>query len=442
MFLKKSFLLVSLLAALLSLSSCTDSQLTIKSQLSEIGPGWSKTSVNATIFRKNSIVSDNGNQLVAYYDSTGRVVLAKRQLGSNNWTLHPTQYKGNVYDAHNIISIMIDGDGYLHMSWDHHNNRLNYCKSLQPYGTEMGEKEAMIGTEESVVSYPEFYRFGNGDLLFAYRDGGSGNGNLVLNRYDLVTGQWKRLQTNLIDGEGKRNAYWQLHIDKSDRIMVSWVWRESPDVASNHDMCYAVSNDGGFTWMNSKEQQYALPINQANAEVVWEIPQNSNLINQTSISSDEQGNAYIATYYKAPGENCTQFHLIYQNKGEWLHSTVTQRTQDFPLGGMGSRSIPISRPQLVISKGGKSSCIHVIYRDEEQNNRACISSAETGSMEWSMKVLSQESLGRWEPSIDSRLWEEAQQLHLYHQNVGQGQGETAVQLPPQTVAVLEVNIKR
>jgi hypothetical protein len=50
----------------------------------------------------------------------------------------------------------------------------------------------------------------------------------VLNRYNIRTQQWQRLQTNLIDGEGKRNAYWQIHIDHQDRILVSWVWREMP----------------------------------------------------------------------------------------------------------------------------------------------------------------------------------------------------------------------
>ena len=43
----------------------------------------------------------------------------------------------------------------------------------------------MTGKQESKLSYPEFYRMPNGNLIFFYRDGGSGNGSLVMNQYDL-----------------------------------------------------------------------------------------------------------------------------------------------------------------------------------------------------------------------------------------------------------------
>jgi hypothetical protein len=109
----------------------------------------------------------------------------------------------------------------------------------------------MVGVDEGSVSYPEFYRTPNGDLLFCYRDGGSGRGDLVINRYQVDSGAWTRLHSNLISGEGKRNAYWQAFLDHHGTMHVSWVWRESPDVASNHDMAYARSRDGGQTWEKS-----------------------------------------------------------------------------------------------------------------------------------------------------------------------------------------------
>lgn len=431
------FLLFIILIAVVNVCEAKKNKPTVS--LSEIGPGWSKTSVNATIFRKNSIVSANGFQFVAYYDSLANVVIAKRKLGTDNWSLKTTQYKGNVSDAHNIISIMVDGNGYLHMSWDHHNNKLNYCKSTAPYGIDMGEKQTMIGTHENVISYPEFYRFNNGDLLFVYRDGGSGNGNLVLNNYNCKSGKWSRVQTNLIDGEGKRNAYWQMYIDKNSHILLSWVWRETPDVASNHDMCYAQSDDGGITWGNSKGELYQLPINMGSAEVVYPISQKSNLMNQTSMTADDEGNAYIATYYKGKEDDCTQFHLIYQYKNKWEHTTVTNRTTDFNLGGMGSRSVPISRPQVVIEGNGNRKKIFVFYRDEAFDNKVCISSSSITKMKWEMNIVSPISVGRWEPSYDSELWKTEHKLHLYLQNVGQGQGETTVEMDPQMVSILEID---
>ena len=102
-----------------------------------------------------------------------------------------------------------------------------------------------------------------------------------MNRYDLNTGKWSRVHDVLIDGEGQRSAYWQLCTDKAGTIHLSWVWRETWGVETNHDMCYARSRDGGKTWEKSNGERYELPITAANAEYAWRIPQNSELINQT-----------------------------------------------------------------------------------------------------------------------------------------------------------------
>lgn len=187
-------------------------------RLVEVGEGYSQTSVNTTVFRNNSLVTSGDEQYIAYYDADGYLMLGKRKLGSDRWTLHRTQYKGNVKDAHNVISMMIDGKGYLHVAFDHHGHPLNYCRSLKPYSLELGEKEPMTGVDEGNVTYPEFYLLSGGDLLFAYRSGSSGRGNLVLNRYDVKTGRWHRVQDVLIDGEDKRNAYWQLYVDEQGTI--------------------------------------------------------------------------------------------------------------------------------------------------------------------------------------------------------------------------------
>lgn len=47
--------------------------------------------------------------------------------------------------------------------------------------------------DEQSVTYPEFYRKSDGNLVFVYRDGSSGNGDCVVNEYDLKTKQWSRI---------------------------------------------------------------------------------------------------------------------------------------------------------------------------------------------------------------------------------------------------------
>src|SRR5688572_2653428 len=190
-----------LVVAIFCLMACSPS---ITFRAVPVTPAFSQTSVNATVFRKNSIVSHEGFQYVAFYDSASVVTLAKRKLGTTSWEIRRTPYKGNTADAHNVISLMVDGDGYLHLAWDHHGHPLHYCKSIAPGSLEMKQPESMIGAEEEKVTYSEFYRLATGNLLFAYRDGSSGNGNMVLNRYDVRTQRWSRIQTNLLDGEGTR----------------------------------------------------------------------------------------------------------------------------------------------------------------------------------------------------------------------------------------------
>ena len=102
--------------------------------LVEVGKGYSCTSVNTTVFRNNSLVTHGDEQYISYYDNDGYLVLGKRKLDSEQWTLHRTQYQGNVKDAHNIISMMIDGEGYMHVSFDHHGHPLNYCRTLKNDG--------------------------------------------------------------------------------------------------------------------------------------------------------------------------------------------------------------------------------------------------------------------------------------------------------------------
>ena len=406
----------------------------------EVDYGWSKTSVNAVIFRQNSLVTHKNYQYIAFYDSTGYVILGKRKTGAEQWKIHKTQYDGNVLDAHNMISIMIDGDGYLHMSWDHHGHKLNYCKSLEPGSLELGEKSGITGKVERNVTYPQFYKMTNGDLLFVYRDGSSGDGNIVLNHYDHKNKNWQQLHKNLIDGEGERNAYWQMYLDKNDVLHMSWVWRETGNVATNHDMCYARSIDGGKTWQSSDGKAFSVPVNAENAEYAMRIPQKSDLINQTSMTADAKSNPYIATYYQGEKDPAPHVYIIYHNGEVWDQLKVGNRTLDFDLKGGGTRSIPISRPVVLHSNLSGTSKLHVIYRDEEYDDNACMKSLELGKEnEWETIILTETGLDRWEPTFDTELWKEKSILNLFIQKVGQGSGEKAVEMPPTMIRVLEID---
>lgn len=406
-----------------------------------VADGYSQTSVNTTVFRNSSIVTSGDYQYIAFYDGDGYMVIGKRKLSVDDmniegqWTLSRSQYKGNVSDAHNVISIMVDGEGYLHVAFDHHGHRLNYCRSLEPGGLELGDKESMIGIDESDVTYPEFYRMPDGNLLFAYRSGKSGRGNLVLNKYCVQSHKWYRVQDILIDGEGKRNAYWQLYVDEEGIIHVSWVWRESWLVETNHDLCYACSNDGGKTWYKSTGEKYSLPINEANAEYACRIPQNSELINQASMSTDSDGHPFIVTYWRDNGSDVPQYRMVWHDGKKWNQKQVLNRTMPFTLRGGGTKMIPVSRPRIAVDKDE----VFFIFRDVERGSR--VSMAHTANLlsgEWTVTDLTDFSVDAWEPSIDTELWKQKKKLHIFVQETHQGDGEKEVSSVPTPVYVMEI----
>lgn len=399
-----------------------------------LGPGWARSSVNAVIFRQHGLLTHDGTQTAAYYDPDGRMVLARRAHPTGGWETHRTAHTGNVADAHNAISFGVDGDGVVHVSWDQHDDSLRYARSVGPGALELAEPGAMTGAHEGQVTYPQFYGLPDGDLLFVYRDGSSGDGDVMLNRYDTATGEWTALHHPLIDGEGRRNAYVnQIAMDRRGGLHLSWTWRETWDVATNHDILYAFSPDQGATWQRSDGEPYALPIT-AGAEVAVRIPQGSGLINQTTMAVDGDGHPYIATYWRADGSEVPQYQLVWLDGDQWRHHPVGHRTTAFDLAGGGTRRIPMSRP-LVLAH---DNAIYAVFRDLERGGGIFVAvSTDPDRADWRIRELYRPSVGMWEPVHDPVAWQRDGRLHLLAQRVGQGQAESLEQLPPQAVKVLE-----
>ena len=404
-------------------------------RVSELGLGWARSSVNAVVFRTSSVASHGDLQYAAYYDDSAHVVLARRRFGEAKWTLERTPFTNDVTDAHNAIAIAVDGKGVLHVAWAEHNRALHYARGVRPGSLTLGPAERMTGAREERVTYPQFYSLPGGDLLFVFRDGQSGSGDVLLNRFDVGRGAWRVLQHPLIAGEGQRNAYPnQLAVDARGGWHLSWVWRESPDVASNHDVMYAYSPDEGRSWRRSTGRPYALPITAATAEIAWAVPQGSELINQTSAAVDGSGRPLIATYWRDAGSEVPQLRLVWNDGARWRASQVGTRGSPFRLAGGGTKRIPLSRPQVV----ARRNAVYVVYRDAERGGGISVartSDAERGH--WTTEELLETSVGQWEPTYDLERWRRSGILSLFVQRVGQGDGERLEDIAPQRASVLD-----
>jgi hypothetical protein len=294
----------------------------------------------------------------------------------------------------------------------------------------------MTGERAHEVTYPQFYHLPGGDLLFVYRDGRSGAGDVVLDRWDVRAGVWRPVAHPLIAGEGERNAYVsQIAVDDRGGWHVSWTWRETWDVATNHDILYATSPDQGASWRTSAGEPYTLPIVAASAEVAYRVPQASGLINQTTMAVDRLGRPHIATYWRPAGSTVPQVHLVWHDGAAWRASQVGERTLPFELGGGGTRRIPLSRPLVLI---GRDDAAYVVLRDLERGKGIWVAvSRDTARADWRFQEIWADDVGQWEPTHDPVVWRRDGRLHLFVQRVGQGDAETLEDLAPQPALVLE-----
>ncbi len=133
------------------------------------------------------------------------------------------------------------------------------------------------------------------------------------------------MQDVLIDGENQRNAYWQLYVDEAGTIHLSWVWRETGWWKQTMICVMHAHQTEERLGKKSNGETYALPINATNAEYACRIPQNSELINQTSMSANKDGHPFIATYWRSANSNVPQYRLVWFDGKQWRQQQVTQR---------------------------------------------------------------------------------------------------------------------
>lgn len=188
------------------------------------------------------LLTHGERQYVAYYDAEHRMVVAARSLDEGVWqkAVLPSEVG---WDSHNYVTLAVDDQGEIHLSGNMHGDPLIYFRTARPGDIETFERREMTGVDEERCTYPRFLDSADGTLLFTYRSGGSGNGRRLYNEYDLETRSWSRfLDSPLFDGEGERNAYPQGPARGPDGFFhVVWVWRDTPDCATNHHLSHARS---------------------------------------------------------------------------------------------------------------------------------------------------------------------------------------------------------
>jgi hypothetical protein len=292
----------------------------------------------------------NGNrQYIAYYNANRHIVVCQRNLNEESFSLHemtPTNRDsaGGTstvlgWDSHNFVTLGIDKEGFIHLSGNMHVNPLTYFRSTKPDDiSTLVQVMEMVGKEETRCTYPHFMNTREGELIFQYRDGASGNGNEIYNMYSCETKKWSRLlDSPLTDGQGKMNAYQTQPVLMEDNwYHVYWVWRDTPDCSTNHDLSYIKSPDLK-NWFNGFDERINLPVTLENKSVIVDpIPVKGGIINLAAKLCFDINKKPVFVYHKYDPKGNLQFFISHTEGKKWFFQQITNWDYRWDFSGGGS----------------------------------------------------------------------------------------------------------
>lgn len=198
----------------------------------------------------------------------------------------------------------------------------------------------------SYVTYPRLGALGDSTMFMSLRDGKAGLGSDHLYLYRSSTGFWEFVGTPLTGVQS--NPYVHGWDFRDGKLHVTWVYRgfvhyegwddpadtkhkqqAGPNGAeNNHNVCYAYSEDLGYTWRNGNGELIAdlregqTIDNSSEGIVAFEIPKGSGLMNQEAQAVDQEGGVHILNrdtldginvwrhYYRAPSGTPLRLRIL------------------------------------------------------------------------------------------------------------------------------------
>lgn len=302
-------------------------------------------------------------------------------------------------DGHGVLSMAVSGDGYLHVSGNMHTTvGMRYVRSTGSISA--WTAPGMIGTQETSMTYPMFVRLHSGDLLFFYREGESGDGDIYLNRYNSTAHTWARVG-KIIEGSVTDESPYPQHIavDRTTGdVHLMWTWRDTgPDASTTNDLCYAYSDDDGTTWRNTAGAAYTLPITHATAEKALDTAATgSGLLNSGGMELDADGHPHAAVL-QFDGSSHHQIHHVWWDGAAWQNDQVTAWTHSMPLG-VALVDLSIARPAIACSSAGK---VFIIARNNVDIPDAIVAFDVTPGDTQRQITLIEGPTVAWEPTFDT-----------------------------------------
>jgi len=283
------------------------------------------------------LLTHGDQQYVAYYNEKHQMIAAQRGLDERTWQKAELPSKVG-WDSHNYITMCVDSRGDIHLAGNMHCVPLIYFRTQTPGDATTFQREAMTGKQENRCTYPRFLKDADGNLLFMYRNGGSGNGRRFYNAYNVEKKTWSKfLDGPLFDGDGKRNAYPIGPKKMKDGLFhVVWVWRDTPDCATNHHLSYARSRDLK-NWTTAGGKPVTLPLTLEQTELCIDpVPPKGGIINGCQrLAFDSKGRPMVS-YHKLDENGHMQIYVTRFEDGKWQGRAITKWKKNVHFSGGGA----------------------------------------------------------------------------------------------------------
>jgi hypothetical protein len=149
------------------------------------------------------------------------------------------------------------------------------------------------------------------------------------------------------------NAYCSRpHLGPDDYYHIVWVWRDTPDCATNHDLSYARSRDL-VHWETAAGQPLTLPITLGVPTIVDPVPPRGGLINGGFRLGFDNEHRPVVVYHKYDPQGHTQIYAARFEQDRWRVRQISQ-WEDYRWEFSGGGSIPFEvRIQAVVCLGNR-----------------------------------------------------------------------------------------
>jgi len=385
--------------------------------------GHGRQRQNGQPYRDNAIASfvvgEATYQACIYWTNTAnKMEVAVREIGGA-WTKYnydgtgglPDIEIGDDTDDHHTCVLAFDPEGYLHLSYNHHNDPLNYRVSSNPIATFDGTLEAeasMLGTNETQLCYPVFFNDPAGKLYFMFRDGLAGDADTYMYSYDESTPAWSGAAgtTAGLLCAGKDNSEsvylytpcFDADFGSGGWMHMGWHWRNSPTgPQTNHNISYVKWD--GTNWKQSNGTAQTVPITPANSESADATEEDSGIAGKNGIFSDGDGNPHIV-YIKGDGDDYAQAWHTWHNGSVWSTPQVLTDSEHAAEGD--PTRIEYMSPDLAIDR--TTGTVYVFVVGFAKKYLWVYSSSNYST--WTLQRLLAEDIGQYAPSYDPRRWSE------------------------------------